>query len=332
MTYTVCDVPIFSMTSAVTDQVQERVSIMSRNTMASSIAILLVTIAAPQLYLNIGWFKAAFVIAVPAVAAMFLFIGTGKERFINKNTDPVNLKSMLSFVRNNKFLLIFFSGLTLMNLTNTSQIVAAYFAAHCLGDPALTSAVIGCIALPALIIALFLPVLTRYFDKFHIFLFSSIANGVIGLVSYFIGYENRTIFFALLVLRGIFWGAVLITQLMFTGDIVEYGEFKTGKRLQGIAYSMQTFTFKLFNAVAAAGAMFILGFSGFMEGAGAIQGENTIRVIWILFTIFPCMGILVSMPVLLQYRLRDKDVQLMARCNSGEISREDAAASFSHSY
>ncbi|MFV0352917.1 MAG: MFS transporter, partial [Oscillospiraceae bacterium] len=37
--YTMCDVPIFAMTSAVTDQVHERINIMSRNTVLSTLTI-----------------------------------------------------------------------------------------------------------------------------------------------------------------------------------------------------------------------------------------------------------------------------------------------------
>jgi len=58
---------------------------------------------------------------------------------------------------------------------------------------------------------------------------------------------------------------------MFTADIVEYGEYKTGKRLQGTAFSLQTFTFKFFNAVAGAAAMFILGAFGFVEGQNVVR-------------------------------------------------------------
>jgi Na+/melibiose symporter-like transporter len=138
--------------------------------------------------------------------------------------------------------------------------------------------------------------------------------------------------YALLFIRGVFWGTVLITQIMFAGDLVEYGEYKTGKRLQGMAYSLQTFTFKFFSALAASAAMFILGLAGFAGGAGAIQSGNTVRVIWMLFSLFPAAGIAVSLPVLLRYRLQDRDVQIMARRNSGEISREDAEKRFSHPY
>lgn len=52
--YTMCDVPSYAMTSVMTDQVQERVSIMSRATVMGSVMMLAVMIAGPQLYPTIG--------------------------------------------------------------------------------------------------------------------------------------------------------------------------------------------------------------------------------------------------------------------------------------
>ncbi|MDR1252459.1 MAG: MFS transporter [Treponema sp.] len=332
MSYTICDVPIFSMTSAITDQVQERADIMSRNLLAGGFATIAVMVGAPQLYIRIGWFLTALCVALPAAAFMFLFTRYGKERFINRNPEPVTLRSMTGYVHTNKYLLIFFSGFMLINATATTQMMAAYFTAFCLGDPGLTSAIVGCIVLPALIVAAFLPVLTRRFDKFRIFFFASVANALVGTVHFFAGYGNRALLFGLLMARGIFWGASMMTQYMFTGDLVEYGEFKTGKRLQGTAFSLQTLTSKLSGSLAGSLAMFILGLAGFVEGENAIQGENTVRIIWALFSLFPAAGVAIALPVLLRYRLRDQDVQIMARYNSGEIKREEAEAAFSHPY
>ena len=42
--YTMCNVPIFAVTSAVTDQVHERIGIMSRNTVLSAVAMLAIMV------------------------------------------------------------------------------------------------------------------------------------------------------------------------------------------------------------------------------------------------------------------------------------------------
>ena len=43
-----------------------------------------------------------------------------------------------------------------------------------------------------------------------------------------------------------------------------------------------------------------------------------------MFSIFPAIGALLSLPILRAFKLRDNYVQVMAQVNQGEISREEA--------
>ncbi len=52
--YTMCDVPIFAVTSAVTDQVHERIGIMSRNTVLSAVAMLAIMVLSLTSMTNSG--------------------------------------------------------------------------------------------------------------------------------------------------------------------------------------------------------------------------------------------------------------------------------------
>jgi Na+/melibiose symporter-like transporter len=305
---------------------------MSMNSLFGTVASIIVLVATPLLYPAIGWRLTAALFAVPAALLMTPFARKGKERYINKDEEKVTFRALFRYVKSNKFLLIYFSGLTLMNLTSTAGTIATYFAEYCLNSPAMTSAVVACLALPILAVAVLMPKITKKIDKFHVLMFSAISNSALGVIGYLAGYRNLALFFSIVVVRGVLSGAVLLTQIMFTGDFVEYGEYKTGKRMQGIAYALQTFTFKFFNAIPAASAMLILGLAGFKEGAGAAQSQGAIDVIWFLFSLFPSISVVISIPVMLRYKLRDKDVQLMASVNSGELAREEAEKLLSRKY
>lgn len=332
MAYTICDVPIFSMISAITDGVQERVSIIAHNALAALAATLLVVIAMPLVYPAVGWRAAALLIAVPAAVMMIPMGRNARERYINKDPAPVTLKSMFQYVRGNKYLLQFFCGLLLLNGINTSQAATVYFATYNLGNPAMMGLLSLFFALPMLPLLILLPVLTKRVDKF--ILFRSCIFGLLGisLVSYFAGYENPAIFYPLMFLRGIFSGGIMAMMMMFTSDFIEYGEFFTGKRLQGTAYSVQTFIFKLMTALSGAAVMFVMGAAGFIEGEGISQGAGVLKAIWLLLSLFPAFGAALSLPFFLNYKLRDRDVQIMARSNTGEISRKEALAALGGRY
>ncbi|MDR2888284.1 MAG: glycoside-pentoside-hexuronide (GPH):cation symporter [Lachnospiraceae bacterium] len=322
--YTMCDVPIFAMTSAVTDQVHERISIMSRNTVLSTVTIILVSIVVPAVYPVIGAFNTAIGVAVLAAILMFFMSRFAKERYINKDAEKVTLRAMLRYVKENKYLGIGFAGICILSVTSMTNTVVAYFAIYNLGDMGMITSLTLFMTLPAIAIGVIMPALTKRFDKFHLLMFGVIGHNVLNVIIYFVGYQNMTIFNILMLVRGIFFGLQLILQLQFTGDFVEYGEYKTGKRLQGTAYSIQTFVFKFMNALPAAIAMFILAAFGFVEGDGAVQPQSAIDAIWFLFILSPVVGGILSLPIFARYKLRDKNVQIMAAANSGEITREEA--------
>jgi probable glucitol transport protein GutA len=322
--YTMCDVPVFAMTSAVTDQVHERINIMSRNTVLSTLTIIVVSVVVPNVYPMIGALNTAIGIALISAFFMYFMSRYAKERYINKNTDEVTLKSMLQYVKDNKYLRIGFLGIMALSVTSMTNTVVAYFAINCLGNIGLVATITMFMALPALVIGTLMPLLTKKFDKFQMLIVGVIGHNVLNIIIYFAGYQNLTIFYFLMLARGIFFGLQLILQLQFTGDFVEYGEFVTGKRLQGTAYSIQTFVFKFMNALPAAIAMFILGAFGFVSGEGAVQPQSALDAIWVLFILSPVIGGLVSLPIFAKYKLRDKAVQIMAAANSGEITKEEA--------
>ena len=330
--YTIGDVPIFSMISAITDQVQERVQIQSRNSMSAFVAMLMLMLVVPVLYPKVGWALTALILVVPAILMMIPMARNAKERYLNKSEEPVTLKSMFHFIKNNRYLVLFFLGVLVMNMTNTAQSSIVYFTTNNLGNPELTAVLSLFLAVPALAVAAVLPRLTKRFDKFQIFITCIVGMLIMSVITFFVGYENRAVFYGMTVLRGFFWGGIGIMTLMFTSDFIEYGEFKTGKRLQGTAYSIQTFICKLMTALSSAACMFVLAIAGFKSGAGAVQSETAKDAIWILFSVLPAFGAFLSLLIFRKYKLRDKDVQLMAKANAGDITRNEAEQAFSRPY
>jgi probable glucitol transport protein GutA len=330
--YTMCDVPIFAMTSAATDQVHERINIMSRNTVFSTLTILAVAVVVPNIFPVIGAAPTALLVALVAAVMMFFMGRFAKERYINKDTEAVTLKTMLQYVKDNRYLRVGFLAIMVLSITSMTNTVLVYFAVYNLGNMGMVSVISLAISVPALILAVIMPLLTKKIDKFYLLMTGVIGQTVMSVVCYFAGYQNLILFIVLIVVRSVFFGLQLILQLMLTGDFVEYGEYVTGKRLQGTAYSIQTFVFKFMNAVPAAVAMFILGAAGFIEGEGAVQPPSAISVIWVLLVLSPVAGALASLPIFAKYKLRDRDVRIMAKVNGNEMTREEAEAVFAGKY
>lgn len=255
---------------------------------------------------------------------MFFMSRFAKERYINKDEEEVGLKQMADYVKDNKYLRIGFLGIMVLSLTSMTNAVLNYFAIWCLGDMGMVSIISVMLALPSLFVAAVMPALTRRFDKFHLLMVGIVGQTVMSVICFFAEYENVTVFLVLMLVRCIFFAFQLVLQLQFTGDFVEYGEYVTGKRLQGTAYSIQTFVFKFMNAVPGSIAMILLGMFGFVSGEALSQPESAVGAIWVLFILSPVVGAVISMVIFSRYKLRDKTVQIMAAANSGDITREEA--------
>ena len=62
------------------------------------------------------------------------------------------------------------------------------------------------------------------------------------------------------------------------------------------------------------------------------QSTEALNGLWIVYALVPVIGMIISTFFYLGYKLNDKDVQIMAKCNSGEITREEAEALLSRKY
>ena len=58
----------------------------------------------------------------------------------------------------------------------------------------------------------------------------------------------------------------------------------------------------------------------------AYQSAQAIDGLWFTSIVVPLIGNFIAVLILQFYKLKDKDVALMMRCNAGEISREEAEA------
>jgi Na+/melibiose symporter-like transporter len=133
-----------------------------------------------------------------------------------------------------------------------------------------------------------------------------------------------------------------ILNFMFTPDCAEYGQYKTGINAKGITFAIQTFSAKITGAVSSSLGMFLLSLfnwkeitaSDFLElqKLNIQQPPEALNGLWITFALIPTIGMILSAVLYLFYKLNDKDVQIMAKYNAGEISREEADSLLSRKY
>lgn len=333
--YTMCDIPIFALATSMTDRLDERDRLYLICRLFTFIGTLAVLVAVPMLYPTIGWTTTVIILSIAGFLTMLPVGFSAKERFYSQQTQQENpsLKSLVKYLFSNKYLLIFNGAVIVNALTNTSSAVSTYVAIYCLGNAQWITILSLIASVPTLLSVLLTPLLLKKIDKLAAFTGSLGLSIALGLITYFVGYQRLGIFIALGILKAVCTGIMGVTLVMFTADCAEYGHFVTGNRAQGIAFSIQTFTAKLTGGLSSTVGMFILGLIGFVSGEGAAQTPETIAWIWRLSALFPAIsGTAAFLIILFAYNLKTADVDLMVKANTGEISREEAIAGFSHPY
>ncbi len=345
--YTICDVPIYTMVTTITSNLDERNILMSRRQILSGVGIAIITVAftvLPSEQVGMSYTMTVIIVSVIAVALMVPIAVTGKERnYIPcANEGSFTMREMFSYLFKNKYLLLFYGGYIVANacLTNSAlSLIASYYL---FGNSMFNLLISVLSAAPQFIAALFVPALVRKYDKFKVYFWSNVALIVTGLAIFTAGYESVVFFIVLTVIRSVPASVVGVMNFMFTPDCAEYGQFKTGTEAKGITFAIQTFSVKIAAAVASALSLFALSCFGWQEvtassfeelaASGITQTPEAIKGLWITYALIPVIGYIISMGLYVFYKLNDKDVQIMARCNAGEITKEEAEGLLSRKY
>ncbi|MEE1246355.1 MAG: MFS transporter [Acutalibacteraceae bacterium] len=337
--YTVCDVPIYSMVTTMTDNINERNTLMSLGRLFSGAGMglsgMLCTLLVSE-KVGLSFSPTVILLSVLGLLFMIPLCFTGKERNYHGELEDeaFSIKRMLMYLVHNKYLLIYYLGYLFANGLMTGNALSLFVSYYLFGS-ANFNIILGILStVPSIVVALLIPVVSKRFDKFKLFFICNTVAAVLGLVMYFIGWQNKLLFIVLTVIRSLFTSVTGTLGFMFTPDCAEYGQYKTGVDAKGITFSIQTFTTKIAAAVASSLGLAILGFFDWtkieaesfadIEKLNIVQSATALNGLWVTYILVPSIGLAITSFIYLFYRLRDKDVQIMAKCNAGEITREEA--------
>ena len=345
--YTLTDVPAYAMLNTMTDNLQERNTLLSINRVFSGGGVVIYGVVLPLLISESVGMSASMAVAVLSIFSALTMVPLNlncKERNYKPDQEEENFtpRQMLSYLKSNKYLLIYYGGYMATDALKTFNAVLLFASFYLFGN-SLFSIVLNILNMvPGVFAAMLMPTILKRFDKFKTLFWCNIVCVVLGLVIYFLGYDNQGLFLTLTCIRTIPMSIVGILAFMFTPDCAEYGEYKSGISAKGITFAIQTFSVKITGAVSSSLALFLLGLFGWIsveaesfEQLAAMniqQSAAALNGLWIVYALVPVVGMIISTFFYLGYKLNDKDVQIMAKCNSGEITRAEAEKLLSRKY
>lgn len=333
--YTVLDAPAFAVTTVMTSNVSERTSIIAGGKLWSMVGGVVATLLVPMLRPVLGWAVACVVFVAVSVVLMLPMLFSVKERHAAAAaaTENPGFREMINYLKHNRYLIVTLVAMLLLGVASLEQKMAIYMGRICLGQESAATLVAAGAAVSVIVVSAVVPVLARRWDKFHVMCVGLGFAIVMDVAAYFLGYSSLPVAILMTTLKcsGLgFWSVVIY---MLIADTVEYGTYKTGTRAAGISFSLQTFVAKLKNGLIGSVVLVSLSAVGFVEGEGVVQPAGVADGVWALFCLLPAAGFAVALVILLLfYRLRTKDVQVMSQYNNGEITRAEAEASLAGRY
>ena len=252
------------MLNTMTDNIQERTQLLSINRIYSGLGVVLYGVILPLLISEQVGMSASMAIAILSIfsaATMVPVCVFCKEHNYNPEDedDSFSPAQMFRYLRSNKYLLTYYTGYMVSAALATSGAVLLFVSFYLFGN-SLYSIVLNILNMvPGVFAAMAMPALLKRFDKFQTLFFCNIVNIILGLVIYFLGYQNQTLFLVLTCIRTVPMSIVGILAFMFTPDCAEYGEFKSGISAKGITFAIQTFSVKITAAVSSSLALALLG-------------------------------------------------------------------------
>ncbi|MFI3169184.1 MAG: glycoside-pentoside-hexuronide (GPH):cation symporter [Faecalibacterium sp.] len=269
MSYTICDIPIWAVTSVVSTDPDERNIMVTLGRIGGTIGTVLVTVGSIQIINLFGGEREASAFTYTAIvigfvgAALMIFAGVKIKERIHSDKEVISVARNLKTITVNNPLMILMIALLITNLVNgIRQSVQLYFVIYVWGDsnwvtPVGLSLVIGMTL--GMIMA---PSLVKKFSKKKLFIVFCVLGAIVSFIPYFFAIDvanpSATMIYISLVFLAFSFACTGVISILCSSmllDAVEYSEHKLGYRGEGIIFSINTFLTKL----SATGAKLIIG-------------------------------------------------------------------------
>lgn len=322
MVYTFVNVPYGALTSSMTQDSKERASLSAIRMFFAQVGGLTVVLGVPYLSSVLGKGNNALgyqltiaIFAIIGVVLLFITFATTKERYtikenkVSKESDKSKerhvkggFKGAVNILKTNRplqTLCIVF--VVLFGTISISNSVGLYFFKYNLNRPGLFSLNQSLGIVFMLITLLFVPLMTKKVEKKQLLRYGLVLCLVrpismmftyvpIILAGTVIGYIGIGI------AAGLLWGLV--------PDTIEYGQYKTGVRAEGMTYAIVGFAFKLGMALGGLIPGYVLHWTGYVPDA--VQTSMALVGIKSLVSILPIVLTLIAIISLNYYSLDEK--------------------------
>ncbi|PLR33152.1 hypothetical protein CYR32_14595 [Chimaeribacter coloradensis] len=304
--YSIVNIPYGSMIAAMTQDPVERAQLAAWRQGGSNLALLITTVCfvpllawVPTSQQGALWVVGGFALA-GVLLQLFCYANIheriGRPEAVQRRAPPFPLLDGVRAIgRNTPLLLLCLVNLLTFSAFNVKLVAQVYYCQYVLRDigilPYMGFFSMGCVFLGVACV----PWLSKHRGKKVTFVLGCAIWALGDLCNYFWPTPGALPFILFSCLA--FFGSALVNSLYwaFASDAVEYGEWKTGLRTEGMVYSFFTFSRKLSQAIAGSLPGVVLAWVGYRPNS--VQTPTAEHGITLLMFIYPGLLALLTLVV-----------------------------------
>ncbi|MDB4485613.1 MFS transporter [bacterium] len=324
--YTAINVPYSALMGTITSDPKERTSLSNfRFAGAFSAQVIIGLVLFPMLYRLGGrdspeaWRSAMAVFAIFATVLFFVTFATTRERVTTADGEKADFKKDVGYLGKNRplvvMLIVAFITLTFSGLRWGITYPYLKYVANFSGETYFwyldRISIFYASAPIALVCGLVLtkPVI-RMFGKRNALIGLTMINALTVIAFYFIPASNFEQIFWLNLVSAFFAGPMPVLVWSIYTDVVDYGEWKFGRRTTGLTFAAAMFVQKIGLALGGWLVGFLLAYYGYI--ANVDQSETASHGILLMFSVIPGILTILTGIVLFWYNLSDDEVDKIA--------------------
>jgi GPH family glycoside/pentoside/hexuronide:cation symporter len=332
--YSISNVPFGSMIPTMTRNSQERSELASYRQAGSNFGLMLATIGFMPIVTalpnkNIGYTVAVVVFAIFGVLCQWFSYANIKENYptpVKKKVSEEEIKaSYRALLKNKPLLVVSLVNIFTFSAFNLKLAVQVYYCQYILKNTTAESW-LGFFSIGMVFVSVALtPLLTKKFDKKMVYILGCAIWAVADILGFF--FANST--FMLVFLTSIAYlgdGFTSALNWALISDCVEYGEWQSGIRSEGLVYSFFTYFRKLSQAIAGFIPGIVLAWVGYVpnatQTATALMGIRGLMFIYSAVLAVATIGVMLWLYPLTEKRYKKIVADLTVRRQNKQLAPE----------
>lgn len=309
LAYSAGNIPYLAMGGSMTFDPDSRTHLLSTKTFVSKISQVVATsFTLPIVHLFVtpraGFFYTALIYAAIALVSIYIaFKSTARyahtQAVKKEEAQRLTVKEQaIGLLKNNQLICVAVSFLIISVMSAVSNPASIYYMTYNVGQKSLIASLMFVGTISAILAVPLVSILAKKLEKKTFVIAGFFMSGLASALLYFVPYDNMILIFVLKFFYGLGTGFAMILIFSMVADTVDYGEWKSGRRLQGLSFAVSVFFQK--TGMAFGGWLLGLGlaFIGYIPGQDqspmSLEGILWLNS-WIPFIIY-AFGILAMLP------------------------------------